>query len=74
MKKTLRIDGLSCANCASKIETEVGALEGVKSANLNFVMQKFVIEAEDDKMEGVLEKASAIATKFHPESTLTPVK
>ncbi len=74
MKKTLKVNDLSCANCASKIEAELNTLEGVKSATLNFVMQKLIIDAEDEKMPEILEKASAIAKKFHPECTLTVTK
>ena len=40
MRKIIKLEGLCCANCASKIETEVSKLAGVKSAALSFMTQK----------------------------------
>ena len=30
MKKTFRLEGLDCANCAAKIEKKVKAMDGVR--------------------------------------------
>lgn len=74
MKTTLRINNLSCANCAAKMEAEIKKLEGVQSATVNFVLQKLVIEAEEESMPELLKKAGSTAKKFHPECTLTLLK
>ena len=37
MKKVFKLEGLNCADCASKIEEKVGKLEGVKSVMVNFM-------------------------------------
>ncbi len=42
-KKEYLLDGLCCANCASKIEREVGTLNGVKEANINLMNGKLSI-------------------------------
>lgn len=52
MKKTYKID-VDCANCANKMEVAANATDGVKSATVNFMMLKMIIEFE----EGAEEKA-----------------
>lgn len=66
MKKTLLLDGLDCAHCAGKIEKAVKKLEGVESCQLNFMVSKLVIEAGEEVMEGILQKATEIVKKTEP--------
>jgi copper chaperone CopZ len=40
MKKRFMIEELCCANCAAKMEAEIRKLDGVQSANINFLTQK----------------------------------
>ena len=47
MKKTYKIE-VDCANCAAKVETAVGKLDGVNKATVNFLTQKLTLEAEGD--------------------------
>lgn len=44
-KKELILEGLECANCASKIETEVNRISGV-TATMNFMTKTLSIETE----------------------------
>ena len=46
MKKSYRIE-VDCANCAAKIETALGKLEGVERASVSFLTQKLTIEGAD---------------------------
>lgn len=46
MKKTYKID-VDCANCANKMEQATKETEGVKDANVNFMMLKMKVEFED---------------------------
>ncbi len=44
MQTTLfRIEGMSCASCAARIEKNIGALEGVSSASVNFAMGEMTV-------------------------------
>lgn len=52
MTKTYQIE-VDCANCAVKMEQAVLKTDGVKSAVVNFMMLKLIVEFE----EGVDEKA-----------------
>ena len=67
MKKTFKLRGLGCANCAAKIEDRVGKLEGVTSSTVNFVTTKMTIEGADEKMPGIVESAKAIIKKLEPD-------
>ncbi len=46
MKKTYKID-VDCANCANKMEDAANYTEGVKSAVVNFMMLKMIVEFEE---------------------------
>lgn len=62
MKKiTLDIEGMHCASCAVTIEKELGKVDGVKKANVNYTLARASVEAEaddfDDKvLRDVIEK------------------
>lgn len=74
MKAVLKLDGLCCANCATKIENEVNKLDGVESATVSFMTQKMTINAPDEKMDGIIEKASKIAVKIDDDVTVKRLK
>jgi copper chaperone CopZ len=70
MKKTFKLEGLDCANCAAKIENAVKVLDGVSSATVNFMTTKMVIEGDDSKFEEIEKAAIAIAKKIEPDVIL----
>ena len=43
MKKTYKID-VDCANCANKMEQAAQKTEGVKTATVNFMTLKMIVE------------------------------
>jgi len=67
MKKTFRLEGLGCANCASKMERAINELDGVQNATVNFMTTKMVIEGEDEKMPVIVEAAEKIVKKIEPD-------
>lgn len=69
MKKTYRIEGLDCANCAAKIEGMISKLDGVNSCTINFITGKIIIDADDEKFETVLkEGCSMFAAKLNADA------
>ena len=46
MKKTYKID-VDCANCANKMEEAAQKTEGVRSATVNFMALKMIVEFEN---------------------------
>ncbi len=67
MKKTFKLNGLDCANCAQKIQDGICKLDGVNQATVNFMTTKLVIDAEAEKMDAVVEAAKAIIKRLEPD-------
>jgi len=58
MKKLkIMIEGMHCASCASNIERSLKKVNGVKDANVNLMMRKGFVEAEDNVKDEELKKA-----------------
>lgn len=70
MKKTFRLNGLGCANCAAKMENAINKLDGVKAVTVNFITTKLVIEGDDDKMEAIIAQAEKIVRKIEPDTVM----
>lgn len=50
-KIILLLEGLDCASCANKIETEINQISGIVKASVNFVSTKLEVEIDDNKDE-----------------------
>lgn len=48
MIKKYEVSEIDCAVCAGKIEDAIKKLDGVKSAQLNFIMQTLMVEADEE--------------------------
>ena len=44
MKKSYKIDGMTCSACANRIERAVKKLDGVESANVNFATEVLTVD------------------------------
>ncbi len=55
--RTLHIDGMHCAGCANAVDKQLKALEGVRSANVNFATDTALVEYEGDIPTDVFEEA-----------------
>ncbi|MFT4146317.1 MAG: cation transporter [Mobilitalea sp.] len=58
--KQYLLEGLCCGNCASKIQKNVLAIEGVKNANINMDTLVLFVETENDT-NNITEEITAIA-------------
>jgi Cd2+/Zn2+-exporting ATPase len=66
-KKELLLEGLTCANCAAKIECEVNELRGVH-ASMNFLNKTLTIETESEaEIQSSITQAIAIIHKHEPD-------
>ena len=63
MKKTYEMEDVDCANCAAKMERAIAALDGVRSAGINFFAQKLTVEFEDGADERAVLKAALKACR-----------
>jgi len=67
MRKVYKLENLCCANCAAKIEDRISKLAGVQSAKVNFMLQRFTLEAPDDEFQSLLDQSLDIFKKIEPD-------
>lgn len=67
MKKTYLLEGLDCANCAAEVERNVGKLDGVNSASVNFLTLKMVLDVEEEGFEETYKKIVKTVKKTEPD-------
>ena len=67
MKRVYKLEGLDCADCAAKLERKLAAIEGITSANINFMTLKCTLEAEAEKMNEIIDKAMEIIKVEEPD-------
>ena len=70
MKKVFELEDLDCANCARKMQEAVSAIPGVTDCSVNFLSQKFTLDAEDDKFDEILKQAIKAMKKVEPDCTV----
>ncbi len=66
MKKKFKCE-IDCANCAAKVEEAVKKIDGVTDAKVNFMMQKFTLEADDARFDEILKEAVKVGKKIEPD-------
>lgn len=71
MKKTVKLEGLDCANCAAKIEKAIQKVEGVQEASVNFVTTKLAITLERENLPEVMERVTQTIHKIDRDIVLT---
>lgn len=64
------IHNLDCAHCGSLIETSVNGLQGVSSAQLDFVNKRLIVSFAEE-VENALEKLNRLADSIEPGVTIT---
>lgn len=70
MKKTIKLEDLDCANCAAKLERAIGEIDGVQRVTVSFMAQKILLEAEEERLEGILAEIKKVAKKTVPDCTV----
>ena len=67
IKKEFILEGLDCANCATKIEENVNKISGVASASMNFANKTLTIEGgNDDDIDAIVSNTNSIIKKLEP--------
>ncbi len=67
MKKSFKMKDLDCANCAAKMEEAIKKIDGVADATVSFMMQKLTIDADENRMDEIMEQVVAICKKVEPD-------
>jgi len=68
LKKEILLEGLCCGNCAAKIERESNNIDGVKSAVVDFVSTKLIMEIDNpSKQNTIIETVKEIVKRIEPD-------
>ena len=67
MKKTFKVVDLDCAHCAAKMEEAIKKLPGVHDATMNFLAQKLIVDAEDEKFDAIMKEVVKVCRKIEPD-------
>jgi Cd2+/Zn2+-exporting ATPase len=68
LKKEILLQGLCCGNCAAKIERESNNIEGVKSAVVDFISTKLIMEIDNpSKTNTIVKKVEEIVNRIEPD-------
>ncbi len=70
MKKKFKMQDVDCADCAAKMERGIKKLDGVNDAAISFMAQKLVIDAEESKLDDILEQAQKIVSSIDAEAKI----
>lgn len=50
-KEAIKISGMTCAACAQRVQKSVAKMDGVIDANVNFAIEKLIVEYDDSKVQ-----------------------
>lgn len=68
LKKEILLEGLCCGNCAAKIERESNNIDGVKSAIVDFISTKLIMEIEESsKQSDIIDEVKDIVKRIEPD-------
>ena len=70
----IKLAGMTCGNCAAKIEREIAALEGVGFAGITLPTETLKITAEPSRRTAVLELSRQIVMRHEPHVGFHPVE
>lgn len=73
MKSKFKIKGFDCANCAAELERAIQKLDGVESANINFMTQKMELDYDETRKEEIIQKVKKVIKKEEPDVTIEEV-
>ncbi|MEC9490086.1 MAG: heavy metal translocating P-type ATPase [Halanaerobiales bacterium] len=65
-QKEFELEGLSCSNCALKIENQVKNLEGMENVELNFATSTLKVAAEESRLDKIKEELQKISDQIEP--------
>lgn len=70
VKKRYELEGLCCANCAAEIEREVGGLDGVSAASVDFASKLLTVELAEPAAKDFAGRAESIVKRHDSDIAL----
>lgn len=73
MIKTFRLSEIDCPVCAGKVQDLIAAIDGVKTARVDFLALKLTIEADEADFPKIMKKAQKAARKIEPDCDIEEI-
>ncbi|MCI8486543.1 MAG: heavy-metal-associated domain-containing protein [Clostridia bacterium] len=73
MKKIYKLKGLDCANCATKIESQIKKIRGIESASISFITGRMVIEYSEENIEEIFKQIKKAIKRQEPDMKLEEI-
>ena len=70
MKKRYKLVDLDCANCAAKMEDAIKKIDGVNDANVSFLTQKMMVDAEDSRFDAIMQEVVKVCKRVEPDCVI----
>ncbi|MET0018146.1 cation transporter [Oscillibacter sp.] len=70
MKKRFTLTDLDCANCAAKMEDAIKKIDGVNDAVVSFMAQKLTLDADDARIDAILDEVVRVCQKVEPDCVI----
>ena len=70
MKKTFKLIDLDCANCAAKMEDAIKKIDGVNDANVSFLTQKMMVDADDARFDAIMQEVVKVCKRVEPDCVI----
>ena len=67
MKKTCKLTGLDCANCAAQLENEIQKIDGIESASISFMTERMVLEFNEENEKEIMKKIKKVIKREEPD-------
>ena len=67
MKKVFQLEDLDCANCAAKMQDAILKIDGVTDAEVNFLLQKMTITADDASFNKIMKQVVKTCKRVEPD-------
>lgn len=75
VEETFLLEGLSCANCALKMEEEIGKLQGIQGVSVDFVTKKLKVTPKEGNLSRLeLEKIKNIVREIEGDTELISMR
>lgn len=73
MKKTYKLKGLDCANCAAKMESQIQKIKGIETASISFMTGRMVIEYNEENIEEIMKQVKRAIKREEPDVKLEEI-
>ena len=70
MKKHFQLTDLDCANCARKMEDAIKKIDGVNDANVSFLTQKMMVDADDARFDAIMQEVVKVCKRVEPDCVI----